>query len=59
MAGLITRGKQSNVGGEFTTKDTRANSYSYQKNQEDLFQMPMRRVQNLVIFKGLTAVSVL
>lgn len=26
-----------NVGGEFTTKDTRANSYSYQKHQEDLF----------------------
>lgn len=48
-----------NVGGEFTTKDTRANSYSYKKSQEDLFQKFMKRIQDLVIFRDLIRVSFL
>lgn len=40
-----------NVGGEITTKGTRANSYSYQKKQDDIFQILYEEGTELAYFQ--------
>lgn len=53
-AGQINQSKVEqacHVGGEFTAKDTRANSYSYQKSHEEPFQTSMKRIQTWLLSK--------